>query len=163
MPTLLVKDLTRERFLPYGDVIETAGSENFQINEGTATRYHDLAKVELLGEEPRALISIFRGEKRKLPISISMMERHPLGSQAFIPLQDCSYLVVVSRDLDGKPGIPAAFLATGSQGVNYRAGVWHHPLLALDDASDFLVVDRGGKGENLEEYSFDTEYVIEPF
>lgn len=141
--------LTAAAFAPFGDVIE-AGPDPVMINNGTTERHHDLAQVDLLGEGAHTLINIFRGQPFAPPVEIRMMERHPLGSQAFMPLSDRPYLVVVAPDKGGAPGAPAAFLAK-EQGVNYRAGVWHHPLISLEDVSDFLVVDRGGDGANLEE------------
>ncbi|MCQ0990208.1 ureidoglycolate lyase [Jiella marina] len=143
--------LSKEAFAPFGDVIETTGAEERLINGGTTTRYHDLAKVDVAAENGQPLISIFRGQPFVPPVEIGMFERHPLGSQAFYPLNDRPWLVVVAHDDAGRPGDPVAFLATGRQGVNYAPGVWHHPLLALGEVSDFLIVDRGGGGENLEE------------
>ncbi|EJM98461.1 ureidoglycolate lyase [Phyllobacterium sp. YR531] len=149
---LEVQPLTKAAFAPFGDVIETTGAELRLINGGTTERYHDLAKVEATGEQARVLINIFRGQAFTPPIDIRMLERHPLGSQAFYPLQNRPFLVVVGKDEGGKPGNPVAFLSQGSQGVNYHRNVWHHPLISLETTSDFLVVDRGGEGSNLEEY-----------
>ena len=160
MCEIFVSKLTRQAFADFGDVIETDGADNFEINNGSTIRYHDLAKVETLGENASTLVNIFRGDEKKFPLEIDMMERHPFGSQAFIPLQGRPFLVVVSKDLDGVPGTPQAFLAQGKQGVNYAANIWHHPLLALKPDSDFLVVDRGGDGDNLEEYFFDKAFII---
>lgn len=160
MSEITVSKLTRRAFAEFGDVIETDGADNFEINNGSTIRYHDLAKVELLGENASALVNIFRGDQKLFPLKIDMMERHPFGSQAFIPLQGRAFLVVVSKDVDGVPGKPQAFLAAGNQGVNYAANTWHHPLLALEPDSDFLVVDRGGDGDNLEEYFFDKAFII---
>ncbi|NYT58516.1 ureidoglycolate lyase [Alcaligenaceae bacterium] len=146
---LPVAPLTREAFAPYGDVIEaTSQVQHFTINEGNTERYHDLADIDP-GTDGKAIVSVFRGLPRTLPFQVSMMERHPLGSQAFMPLSGQPYLVVVAPA--GEP--PAleqlrVFLCQGTQGVNYRVGVWHHPLLALDTVSDFLVMDRSGPGEN---------------
>lgn len=126
------------------------------INEGTTERFHDLAGVDVSAEGGSPLISIFRGQPRPQPIAIRMVERHPLGSQAFIPMQDQDWFVVVAAS-DEVPQVSElrAFHATGRQGVNYRAGVWHHPLLVLRPDSDFLVVDRGGRGQNCDEVWFD--------
>ena len=127
------------------------------INEGTTTRFHDLARVDL-GPEGRTLINVFRGQPRPKPIDIRMMERHPLGTQAFIPLQDRPWLVVVAPPgKDPSPTTLRAFRAHGRQGVNYHKGVWHHPLLVLSPAHDFLVVDRGGPGDNCDEIWFEGE------
>ncbi|MBV2142601.1 ureidoglycolate lyase [Falsochrobactrum sp. TDYN1] len=152
--TLGVEPLTKAVFAPFGDVIEVAGAERRLINNGTTERFHDLARVEAEGTEARVLINIFRGQPFAAPIDITMMERHAFGSQAFIPLQGRPFLVVVAEDAGGKPGKLRAFLAHGDQGVNYWRNVWHHPLLSLEQASDFLIVDRAGKEDNLEEYFF---------
>ncbi|EEG07988.1 ureidoglycolate lyase [Pseudogulbenkiania ferrooxidans] len=158
---LTVEPLSREAFAPFGDVIEASEAvRHFPINGGNTERYHDLASVEP-GPEGRAIVSIFRGQPRALPFRVEMMERHPLGSQAFIPLSGRPYLVVVAPA--GAP--PAAehlrvFLARADQGVNYRTGVWHHPLLALDAVCDFLVVDRSGPGHNCDEVQLDAVGVI---
>ena len=150
MPTTLKpRPLTRDAFSAFGDVIEIAGAEHYPINQGTTERYHDLANVDVSRKDGMPLISIFRGQPRALPIELVLMERHPLGSQAFYPLQDRDWLLVVSIaenpcDLEGLN----AFRATGTQGVNYAPNVWHHPLLVLDADSDFLIIDRGGPGES---------------
>ena len=114
----------------------------------------DLAKIEP-GDGGRAIVSIFRGQPRSFPMTIAMMERHPLGSQAFVPMQNRPYLVVVAESLVGskKPGRVHAFIARGDQGVNYATGVWHHPLIAVDEVCDFLVVDRQGEGHNCDEFT----------
>ena len=155
------RPLTKDAFAPFGDVIETDGAEERLINAGTTTRYHDLARVDVAAGGGRPLISIFRGQGFALPVEIAMFERHPLGSQAFVPLADRPWLVVVAVDDGGRPGEPFAFLASGTQGVNYAAGVWHHPLLALEATSDFLIVDRGASDANLEEVFLDAPYRIE--
>lgn len=161
--TLTVRELKTSTFAPYGEVIETTGAKSFPINQGTTERFNDLAEVDVADQSGRPIISIFRGRAFSLPIPIKMMERHPLGSQAFIPISPYPWLVVVaSAQDDGSPGVPEAFLAASHQGVSYRKGVWHHPLLALHKTSDFLVVDRDGEGDNLEEFSFDgSGYAIE--
>lgn len=154
--TLKPQALTREAFAAFGDVIEMAGAEHYPINQGTTERYHDLADVDVAGDNGDPLISIFRGQPRARPIVLELMERHPLGSQAFYPLQDRDWLLVVSiADDPCDPNGLKVFRATGSQGVNYARNVWHHPLLVLVADSDFLIVDRGGPGNNLEERLFD--------
>ena len=155
MITLNPQPLSREAFAPFGDVIETLGAEHFPINEGTTERYHDLARVDIAEGGGRPLINILRGEPRELPLAIRMMERHPLGSQAFIPTGPHSWLVVVAPA--GEPPQPSdlcAFIAGAGQGVNYHRSVWHHPLIALEAVADFIVVDRGGGGENCDEFYF---------
>ncbi len=152
MIALKPEPLTAEAFAPFGEVIETQGAEHYPINEGTSERFHDLAEIDVEGG--RALLNLFRGQPRDLPLAIRMMERHPLGSQAFVPLGAHSWMIVVAPA--GDPPGPAdlrAFLAQPGQGVNYRRGVWHHPLIALEAVSDFLVIDRGGPGANCDEHS----------
>ena len=152
---LPVEPLTKEAFAPFGDVIETTGAEQLYINEGTTVRFHDLAALDLGQEGGRPLVSVFRATPRPIPIAVRMMERHPLGSQAFYPLAPEDWLVVVCAGGD-RPDQSTlrCFRASGRQGVNYRAGTWHHPLLVLQP-QDFLVIDRGGPGDNLDEVWFD--------
>ena len=161
MKSLTLQPLTADAFRPFGEVIETDNASEIRlINKGTTTRYHDIAPVDVATEGGHALISIFRGKPFAFPVTIAMMERHPLGSQAFMPLSGRPYLVVVAADDAGKPGEPTAFLAAPHQGVSYHRNVWHHPLLSLQDVSDFLVVDRGGDGDNLQEADFGLPFVI---
>lgn len=145
---LAVQPLTREAFAPYGDVIEAGDAQSFAVNSGTAQRFNDLAHVDVAAQGGHPLVSIFRGQPISLPMQISEMERHPLGSQVFMPIGELPFLIVVAADAGDRPGEPVAFLSNGRQGVNYRRGTWHHPLLSLDVVSDFLVLDRGGAGEN---------------
>lgn len=153
---LAVEPLSRAAFAPFGDVIETDGADHYPINSGMTERYHDLADVDVTTQDGRPLINIFRGRPEQFPITVAMVERHPLGSQAFVPLAPRRFLIVVAETEDsGAPGTLRAFLSTNGQGVSYRRNVWHHPLLALDQTTDFLVVDRGGPGGNLEEFTFD--------
>ena len=151
MNLLQARPLTKEAFAPFGQVIELDGARQFDINGGTTRRFHDLAAIDTLADGGRPIVNLFRAQPRPLPLRLNLMERHPLGSQAFIPLVARPYVVVVAPDEGGRPGPLQAFLTQGWQGVNYDRNVWHHPLLALDEVSDFLVVDRGGEGQNLEE------------
>jgi len=146
------RPLTRAAFAPFGEVIEMEGAQSYPINEGTTTRYHDLAEVDVAAEGGKPLISIFRATARPRPVRLWLMECHPLGSQAFYPLSDHDWLVVVAASDDplDRDNL-VCFTASGCQGVNYRRGVWHHPLLVLQPTQDFLIVDREGPGENLQE------------
>jgi len=153
---LVAELLTRDAFRPFGEVITTQGADHYPINNGTAERYHDLARLELSAAGGSPLLSLFRAQPRQLPVKLSVIERHPLGSQAFMPLSRRPYLVVVAP-AGTPPDVTAlrAFAAVNGEGVNYAPGVWHHPLLALEALSDFLVVDRGGPGENCEIFDLD--------
>jgi len=154
--------LTQAAFEPFGDVISADDSaHHFPINDGYTERYHDLAKVDVLENGGRAIVSIFRSTPLAQPVAIKMMERHPLSSQAFMPLDNRPYLVVVAPagELDERQ--IKVFLANGKQGVNYHAGTWHHFCLALHEQSDFLVVDRGGEGKNCDVETLDGSLVIE--
>lgn len=145
--------LTRQAFADFGDVIETSGAERFETNAGYAERFHDLARIECSAEGGRPLLSIFRAKPFPLPLRIELMERHPLSSQAFVPLGPAAFLVVVAeKSKRPGPGDLRAFRTDGRQGINYRPGTWHHPLIALTPA-DFLVIDRKGPGEG-----FDQDY-----
>lgn len=149
--TLAIEPLTRAAFAPFGDVIELDGARQIPINLGTTMRYHDLARVDVADEGGRPLVNLFRGQPRVLPFEVTLLERHPLGSQAFVPLTDKPYLVVVAPAGQLEPKAVRAFITHGWQGVNYAKGVWHHPLIALDAVSDFIVIDRGGEGPNCDE------------
>ena len=152
-----METLTQEAFADFGQVIDSESAQtSFLINGGTTQRFHDLAQVEIQGEA-RGGISIFRAQPRHFPFAISMLERHPYGSQAFMPLNQRPYLVVVAPALDAsQPDISQLrlFKASGTQGVNYALGTWHHPLICLEETADFLVVDRVGQGQNCDEYHF---------
>ena len=157
---ITLEPLTQEAFQPFGDVLEAVGDPDMIINEGKCGRFHDLARLDYADEGGRAGINIFRSEARPLPYSFQLMERHPLGSQAFMPMSADPFLVIVAPDAGGKPGLPRAFRSTPFQGVNYLRGTWHGVLAPLVDAAEFLVVDRIGGGDNLEEYVFDAPYTV---
>lgn len=144
--------LTRRSFAPFGDVIETAGAERRVINDGSTVRFHDLARVDVAADGGFPLINLFRAQPLALPLTIGLMEQHPLGSQAFIPLDNAPFLVVVApAGAAPRAAELRAFLTGGRQGVNYARGVWHHPVIPLGRETNFLVVDRGGPGDNLVE------------
>lgn len=157
---LPIRSLKASAFAPFGEVIEADASTMRLINGGTTERFHALFSPEAVGEGARVIVNIFRGQPRAFPYEIGMMERHPFGSQSFSPLSGRPFLVAVSADEGGRPGAPQVFLAGPHQGVNYRRNVWHHPLMAIGTVSDFLVVDRDGPGNNLEEFFFETPFVI---
>jgi ureidoglycolate lyase len=160
MRTIEIKPLSRDAFAPFGDVIETDGAHHFPINGGKCTRYHDLAKIETRGQKARAMISLLSGEPYRLPLELRMVERHPLGSQAFIPLSDNPFLVVVAEETGSGPGKPLAFKTKPGQSVNIGRNVWHGILTPLDGISSFAVIDRGGEGINLEEHFYDQPFLI---
>lgn len=144
---LAIEPLTERAFAPFGRVLQAQGAHQFPINQGTTTRFHALAVADP-GADGQAILSIFRGTRCADPIEIAMLERHPFGSQAFMPLAAHPWLVVTA--LRPQAAALRCFRATGVQGVQYHAGVWHHPLLVLAPEQDFLVVDRQGPGDNLE-------------
>jgi len=150
---LQAEPLTPDAFAPFGQVIERNGRHSHVINDGSSRRYDDLAQLEA-DRDGRLALSIFQATTRLSPFLLNTMERHPLGSQAFFPLQGQAFLIAVSArapDPDHPDiGSLRAFLSNGLQGVNFRKDVWHHPLIALSDG-DFLVADRLGPGNNCEE------------
>ena len=152
MLELKAEPLTPEAFAPFGDVIDTRTADYFPINAGRTRRYHDLAKVETLGEQARTLISIFVSQPVSLPLELDFLERHPQGRQAFMPLHGERFVVVVAPPGDSiDPDEVRAFVTDGRQGVNYRAGTWHAIQSVLEREGEFLVVDRGGEGNNCDE------------
>jgi ureidoglycolate lyase len=152
--------LTAEAFAPFGEVIEARGKPSFQINQGMCDRFHDLARVEVTDEEGAPGISIGLGRPYALPLELSMVECHPKGSQAFVPLGGDPFLVVVAPDEAGVPGRPSAFVTEPGQGVNYHAGTWHGVLTPLVRPQAFLIVDRVGPGTNLAEHFYDEPWTI---
>ena len=157
---IAIEPLTRAAFAPFGQVIETEGAQHYAINGGMTERYHDLAKIELGGADPRPLLSIFRGKPYALPLTLTMVERHPFGSQAFYPLSPRPFLVIAAPDEHGRPGRPRAFRTAPGQGVNIAMNIWHGVLTPLEAEADFLVIDRGGRGNNLEEFVFPEPYLV---
>lgn len=158
--TIYIEPLTSDAFAPFGQVIQIVGAHHYPINAGKTERFHDLAKVELGGVHPRPLISIFRGQPYALPLSLTLVERHPLGSQAFYPLGEAHWLVIVAEDAGGTPANIRAFLPGPGQGINIAMNTWHGVLTVLERETDFLVVDRGGDGNNLEEHTFPEPIIV---
>tara|TARA_R110002020_G_scaffold133917_1_gene298865 strand:- start:3060 stop:3551 length:492 start_codon:yes stop_codon:yes gene_type:complete len=160
MPDLELEPLTAEAFAPFGTVMDPDAAERRLINEGTTERFHALATADTQEQGGRAILSLFRGQPREFPYEIRMMERHPLGSQAFFPLSNREWIAVVAPDDDGRPGEPRAFRVPRDIGLQYGRNVWHHPLIAVGQICRFLVVDREGEGDNLEEIGYPAPYVI---
>ena len=158
---LTVQPLTRAAFAPFGQVLDPGDWTNhYPINAGACERYHDLATAEVAGTDARVIMSIFRGKPYAFPLTLAMMERHPYGSQAFMPLSPRPFLVVVAHDADGAPGEPQAFVTAAGQGVNYPRNLWHAVLTPIGAPQDFLVVDRVGVEKNLEEHHFAEPWTI---
>ncbi|WP_397475446.1 ureidoglycolate lyase [Pusillimonas sp.] len=154
MSILKLERLTKETFSPFGDVIEMGDRPWFPINGGTTRRYHDLGRVQVTGEDGQAGISMARGDAFEFPLTIRMLERHPLGSQAWIPSNGTPFVAVVAPNgADDRPDESAirAFYVEAGQGVNYHQGTWHHPLMSLGRQGDFIVVDRIGTVANCDE------------
>lgn len=160
MKSILARPLTREAFAPFGDVLDTDWPNHFPINGGMAERFHDLAPVEAEGPNARVVISIFRGTPYAFPLKLALVERHPFGSQAFMPLGAKPFLIAVCQDTPDGPGAPHAFVTAPGQGVSYPRNTWHAVLTPIGEAQDFLIVDRDGDGVNLEEHLFDEPWEI---
>lgn len=157
---LIAAPLSAQGFAAWGDVIEVAGAPDKIINQGLCGRHHDLAQLDF--GDGRAGISLFDAAARSFPHVIDMLERHPQGSQAFIPLGNATMLVVVADDEAGKPVNPRAFLSRPEQAINLHRSVWHGVLAPIGAPGRFVVVDRIGQGANLEEHWFDEAFVVKP-
>ncbi len=151
---IALESLTPVSFAPFGDVVDTGATAPREVNQGFARRFDGVANVDVLTQGGFVNVGLFTANPRPNPIAIKLMERHPLGSQMFYPLQDQQWIVVVCAD-PRDTGSYRGFKATGRQGVNYARNVWHHPLLVLKNDSRFIVVDREGPGQNLEEVSLE--------
>jgi ureidoglycolate lyase len=153
--TLITEPLTSEAFAPFGDVLDATGEFRL-INEGLCRRYHDQAKLDF-GPDGRAGISIFKAEPRILPYALSLIERHPDGSQAFLPMSEHPFLVIVAETPASKP---RAFLTIVGQGINLHRGTWHGVLTPLHAPGLFAVIDRIGSTPNLEEHRFSDSWTV---
>jgi ureidoglycolate lyase len=161
MLTIKAEPLTAAAFAPFGELIAAGAGERLLINDGTTERFNDLAEIDVGAGGGRPIVNIFRAQPRDLPLPVRLVERHPLGSQTFVPLGPAPFLVLVAPP--GERVTPAdlrAFKTAPGQGVNYHRGVWHHPLIALDAVSEFLVIDRGGPGENCDELRFEDVEIL---
>ena len=160
-PALKPLPLTRERFLPFGDVIEASGRQYKSMNSGRFEQFHDLSGIDV-GTDGRACVSIVRCRSATtLPYRFDAVERHPLGSQAFMPLAPVRFVVVVAAPGESvEPADLQAFVTNGRQGVNYGRGTWHLPLIAFDNGQEFLVIDRAGDQPNCDEHVFDESVLL---
>lgn len=145
-------------FAPFGDVLDCSGEPDKIINQGKCGRYHDGAELDF--GDGRAGVSLFSAERREFPYMLDLVERHPLGSQAFVPMSEHPFLVIVAPDENGKPGQPQAFVTKPGQAINFRRNTWHGVLTPLHDPGLFAVIDRIGDGDNLEEFWFEQPFKI---
>ena len=157
---VVIEPITAEAFAPFGDLLCCDGTPDKLINQGLCGRYHDRARVDF--DQGRAGISLFQAELRSLPLVLEMMERHPEGSQAFVPMDAAPFLVIVAPDAGGQPGQPRAFVTTAYQAVNFHRGTWHGVLTPIAGSGTFAVIDRIGPGANLEEHWFESPFRILP-
>ena len=155
--------INKENFKKFGDMITTNGIKPLEINDGYAKRYDGIATLDAKKDNGESTISIFSALKRSFPMKVDMMEKHPLGSQAFIPMKETTFLAFVAPE-GAKPDLDKveAFIIPKGVGVNYNAGIWHFPLIATEDM-DFLVVDRKGEGDNLVLHDLNTENITLEF
>ncbi|MGB3146942.1 MAG: ureidoglycolate lyase [Paracoccaceae bacterium] len=152
--TITAQPLTAAAFAPFGEVLEAKGQPDWTINAGKCGRFHDRARLDFA--EGTAGISVFQSESFSLPLDLQLVERHPLGSQAFVCMTADPFLVVVAADSAEGPQQPLAFLTDGTQGVNIHRNVWHGVLTPLGGPGLFAVIDRIGTTPNLEEFHFPT-------
>ena len=157
---LTARPLSADSFARFGDVLDTSGAPDKIINQGLCRRYHDRAALDF-GPDGRAGISLFQADLRSIPVTLDMVERHPEGSQAFLPMSPDPFLVIVAPDEAGEPGTPLAFVTAPGQGVNYHRNTWHGVLTPISGSGLFAVVDRIGSTANLEEFWFPQPYMVE--
>ncbi|PPQ44861.1 ureidoglycolate lyase [Rhodopseudomonas palustris] len=157
---IVAQPLSAAAFAPFGQVIDTAQVASRPMNDGRARRFHDLAEIKVIGNGARVVVGLVEAEPYAVPLWLNLVERHPLGAQAFVPLNAAPFLVVVCPDESGKPGAPQAFITAPHQGVCYARNTWHSVLTPFGAAQDFVVIDRGGPGVNLEEHLFDEPWIV---
>ena len=158
--TIKPKEITKENFAAFGDLISSESVKPLDINAGYAKRFDDLAKINTSKDKGKTIISIFSALKRSFPMKIDMMEKHPLGSQAFVPMKETIFLSFVAPPGDF-PEINKiqSFIIPPKMGINYNPGIWHFPLISTED-TNFLVIDRKGTGENLVIHKFEKEEIL---
>jgi len=165
MTSLIIKPklISKENFKKFGDMITTSGIKPLEINDGYAKRFDGIANLNTKKDNGESTISIFSALKRSFPMKVDMMEKHPLGSQAFIPMKETVFLAFVAPEGD-EPDLNKieSFIIPNGIGVNYNAGVWHFPLIATEDMN-FLVVDRLGDGDNLDLHDLNKKYITLEF
>lgn len=159
MTDITIEPITADAFAPFGDILSADRTPDKIINQGMCGRHHDLASLHF-GFDARAGISLFDAKPRSLPYTLDMVERHPEGSQAFLPMSEHPFLVIVAPDEDGTPGTPLAFITKPGMGINFFTGTWHGVLTPLFAPGLFAVVDRIGSTANLEEHWFETPFTI---
>ena len=155
---LRCQPLSAAAFAPFGDVLDCSGAPDKIINAGQCRRFHDRAKLDFA--DARGGISLFKATPRSFPCTLDLMERHPEGSQAFVPMSEHPFLVTVALDENGRPGTPMAFLTASGQGINLHRNVWHGVLTPLELPGLFAVVDRIGETPNLEEFLLNPPYIV---
>jgi ureidoglycolate lyase len=160
MNKIVAEKLTSDAFLPFGEVVELDGAEGKPVNGGTALSYRDLVRVDV-GEGGRTSVNFIRASAQEMPLRVCALERHPLGSQAFLPLRAMPFMIIVAAPGPFDPKTIRAFVTHGWQGVNYAKGVWHHALICLGEQSEFIVVDRAGEGVNYNEVTLDEPFLLQ--
>ena len=152
--------INRSNFAMYGDLISTSDIKPIDINAGYAKRFNNLANLNTSKDEGKTIVSIFSALKRTFPMKIDMMEKHPIGSQAFIPMKETTFICFVAPSGEN-PDINKiqSFIVPPKTGINYKPGIWHFPLISTED-TNFLVIDRDGKGENLIIHKFEKENIV---
>lgn len=158
MKRIPIQPISKNAFVPFGEIIDTHGAPDNIINQGLCARYHD--RATLRAQNGRLGLSLFQGEPRQLPLKLDMVERHPLGSQCFIPMSMTPFLIIVAPDNAGTPGTPLAFQTEPGQAINLHQGTWHGVLTPLEPPALYAVIDRIGADENLEEYWFNAPFEV---
>ena len=151
---LIIKEINKENFLKYGQLITTKNIKGENVNDNTSKSFYDLVDIEILGENRECRVNIFKAKKRIFPLKLEMLENHPFSSQAFMPLKDTIFIVVVAP-ISKVPDLNKleAFKVSAQEGVNFKPKVWHFPLIATEDSS-FLTIDKKDSKNNLEIYKF---------
>ncbi len=163
MINLTPQPLSKAAFAAFGEVIETEGAAQIAINNGITTRFHDLFTIDAGDGHGRPILSIFRSAPLALPHRPQKLERHPLGSQAFLPMDEIPFLILVATDAATiTPARLSLFISNGRQGINLYKNVWHHTHIVLEKQRDFFVIDRAGPGNNLQEIDIQGEVWIAP-
>jgi ureidoglycolate lyase len=136
MKRLKLEPIDAENFAPFGQLLPPASPGKGGRQELIEELYNDRSTA-------RPRLSIAAAEPKGLPLIATQMERHVHSSQAFVPVDCASYLVMVAPHGDG--GMPdldkiRAFRVPGDTGINYKTDTWHHPLSPLERIGRFAIL-----------------------
>ena len=161
MITLPVRPLTAEAMAPFGSVIERVPG-GVAVNGGSSQRHEAVATLDLHRDAGRGVLAVYDARARRFPFAASVLERHRLSDQVFLPLggpRRCVLLLAPAGVEQPQATDCVALLSNGQQGLRIAAGTWHHGLLALDDGP-WAVLERRAAAPDCDEVNLGTTITL---